>query len=174
MLWPWPLVSVLEKLCPEHINCYIFWGRIPKYGVWVHLGVTECHIQFPGNLTLTSGLRSRKIVFISYIIWGRNPKYGVWVHLGVTECHILFPGNLTLTSSLRSRKIVFRAYPILFEVGIPNLVSRYILWSHCCVLFPGHCLIDLVLEKPCPEHFHWGHLSHCDTLLVRSILYGPF
>ena len=45
LLWPWPLVSILEKSCPDHTS-YIIWGRNPKFSVWIHLGFAECHTLF--------------------------------------------------------------------------------------------------------------------------------
>ena len=37
--------------CLEHIS-YIILGRNPKFDVWIHLGVPECHILFSGHFDL--------------------------------------------------------------------------------------------------------------------------
>ena len=34
---------VLEHSCPERIS-YIVLGRNLKFGVWMHLGMTKCHL----------------------------------------------------------------------------------------------------------------------------------
>ena len=49
--------SVRPASCPVHIS-YILLGRNSKFGVWMHLGMAECHIPFSGHceLTLTSDL----------------------------------------------------------------------------------------------------------------------
>ena len=117
----------LKKTCPEHI-CYIIWDRNPKFGVWIHLGVAY---SFKVTVSLNFGLSSRKNVWRSncYIFWGRNAKLGEWIQLGVTECHISFLGHCTLDHDLAPflRNCVRSISAMLFEVGIPNLVCRYIL-----------------------------------------------
>ena len=42
---------VLELLCPEH-NSYILLVRNSKFGVWMHLGIAECHVPFSGHCDL--------------------------------------------------------------------------------------------------------------------------
>ena len=49
-LWRWPLTSFLEKSCREHIS-YIFSGRDPQFGVWMHLGMVICNVKFGTNST---------------------------------------------------------------------------------------------------------------------------
>ena len=50
---------------------------------------------------------------------GRNSKFGVWMHLGMEGCRIQFLGHCYLH--------VPSIFPILFELGIPNLVCGCIL-----------------------------------------------
>ena len=40
--------SVRPASCPVHIS-YILWGRNSKFGVWIHLGMAECRVQFLGH-----------------------------------------------------------------------------------------------------------------------------
>ena len=66
-----------------------------KFGVFVHLGMAECHIPFSGHCDLV--LRSIfSLEYISYIICDRNPKFGVWKHLGMVECRVPFMGYCDL------------------------------------------------------------------------------
>ena len=44
-------MSVRPASCPEHIS-YILWGRHSKFGVWMHLGMAECHVSFLGHCDL--------------------------------------------------------------------------------------------------------------------------
>ena len=44
-------VSVRPASCPVHIS-YILWGRNSKFGVWMHLGMTECRVTFSGHCDL--------------------------------------------------------------------------------------------------------------------------
>ena len=37
--------------CPVHI-IYILWGRNPKFGLWLHLGMAEYCVQFSGHCGL--------------------------------------------------------------------------------------------------------------------------
>ena len=58
--------SFQELLCQEH-NSYILWGRNPKFGVVIPLGMAECCMPFwvTLTLTLTSGLISRFWCYIT-------------------------------------------------------------------------------------------------------------
>ena len=68
---------------------------------------------------------------------------------------------MTLTSGLNSRKNCVQSIsPILFEVGIPNLVCGYTLGSGSV----AHCLPDTVTFTSGLNSL--GHLSQCDTFLV--------
>ena len=37
--------------CPVHIS-YILLGRKSKFGVWIHLGMSECRVPFSGHCDL--------------------------------------------------------------------------------------------------------------------------
>ena len=43
--------SVRPASCPVHIF-NILWGRISKFGVWMHLGMAECRLPFSGHCDL--------------------------------------------------------------------------------------------------------------------------
>ena len=43
--------TVRPTLCPVHIS-YIVWGRNSKFGVWMHLGMTDCRVTFSGHYDL--------------------------------------------------------------------------------------------------------------------------
>ena len=43
--------SVRPTSCPVHIS-YVLWGRDSKFGVWIHLGMTECRVPFLGHCDL--------------------------------------------------------------------------------------------------------------------------
>ena len=96
-----------------------------------------------------------------------------------------FQVTVILTYDLVSRIIVSGAYPILFDVGIPNLVCWFFLgWRggayHFGSLLPWHWLLASFLGFLCLEHisyitakfprmclmldqFLWGHSScYCD------------
>ena len=64
--------SVSPASCPVHIS-YILLGRNSNFGVWMHLGVTECRVPFSGRvtvtLTLTSDLVFRIIVSGAYLLY---------------------------------------------------------------------------------------------------------
>ena len=45
------LAIILEKSFREHIS-YIIWVRNTKFGLWIHLGVAECHILLSGHCDL--------------------------------------------------------------------------------------------------------------------------
>ena len=47
----------------------MFKGRNPKFGVWMHLLMPECHIPFWVTLTLTSDLVCRIIVSRTYLLY---------------------------------------------------------------------------------------------------------
>ena len=57
--------SLCPTSCPVHIS-YILLGRNSKFGVWMHLGMAECHIPFSGHCDLD--LVFRIIVSGAYLI----------------------------------------------------------------------------------------------------------
>ena len=68
------------------------------------------------------------LVQISYILRDRNFRFGVYMYLGMTECHISFSGHCDLDLLPIFKNYCSRSLsPIFFEIGIPNLVCRYIL-----------------------------------------------
>ena len=79
-LWPWlcPLTSFLEQSCLEHIS-YTNWDMNPKFGVWIHLKMMECHVQFLGHsdLDLWPGYNFFRI----WSCWISNSReWNVWQH----------------------------------------------------------------------------------------------
>ena len=63
----WPIYDLVSRIIGSGAySLYIIWGRNPKFGVWIPLGMTELCIPFwvTLTLTLTSGLNSR---FFSYL-----------------------------------------------------------------------------------------------------------
>ena len=90
---------------------YILWNRNSKFGMWMHLGMPECHKPFLGHYDLDLWPSFQELLcpeHISYIIWCRNPKFGVVIPLGMAEWCIPFwvTLTLTLTSGLISRFFV--------------------------------------------------------------------
>ena len=150
--------SVRPASCPVHIS-YILWGRNSKFGVWMHLGMGECRIPFSdycdldlwlsyySNHNVRPSVRPASCpVHISYILWGRNSKFDVWMHLGMGECRIPFSDycDLDLWLSYYSNHNVRPSVPlrvlcispVLFEVGIPNLMCGCILgWQRIAYHF---------------------------------------
>ena len=93
-LWPlpWTLTS-----CREHIS-YIIWGRNSKFGLWMHLGMAECHVSFGVTVALTSDLIFRIIVsqvYFFYIIWGRNLHFGMCLFWSLVGSHSIIFKQLT-------------------------------------------------------------------------------
>ena len=91
-----------------HIS-YILWNRNSKFGMWMHLGMPECHKLFLGHCDLDLWPSFQELLcpdHICYIIWCRNPKFGVVIPLGMAEWCIPFWVTLTLTSGLISRFFV--------------------------------------------------------------------
>ena len=54
--------------CPVHIS-YILWGKNSKFGVWMHLGVAECHTPFLGHLDLWPSFKTYCVRSISLIFF---------------------------------------------------------------------------------------------------------
>ena len=98
------------------ISCEPIWGsRNPKFGVWMHLVMTECRIEFWVAVTLPSDLDSRIIASGIYILY-----YFRYWNGGVSRTFLV---TVTLTSDLVSRIIVTGTYLLYYCVlGILNLV----------------------------------------------------
>ena len=95
----------------------------PKFGVWMHLWMTECRIPFGVTVTLaltcvcifgwgsvtyhfrvtvTFDLISRIIVSGAYLLYyfKLESQIGVWMHLGIVECRIPWSGHCELDLDL--------------------------------------------------------------------------
>ena len=61
--------TIPRDLCTVHIS-YILWRRNPKFHAWMHHGMAECHILFPGHcdLDLRPSLNNNCQTHINYII----------------------------------------------------------------------------------------------------------
>ena len=70
---------------PLYYLSFMLRCRNPTFGVWLHLGMAECH--FP-ELSYQE--------LISYIIGDRNPKFGVWMHLWIYSVPFLGHFDLDL------------------------------------------------------------------------------
>ena len=91
------------------------------------------HFQVP--VTLYSDLFFLIIVseaYLSYLL-RYNPKFGVCMHLGMKQCNVPSLGHcdLDLWPSLKNWHWVWCISPILFEVGITNLVCESIFGWWC-------------------------------------------
>ena len=116
--------------------------------MWLHLGMMECHVPVLGSLWPWPHFKNTRGRSISpiYIIWGRNPKFGVWMHLWMGICCLPLWGHydLDLWPSFKN-SLISKISPILFEVGITNLV---------CGLFLGwqigayHFVVTFTLTLP--------------------------
>ena len=111
-----PLTSdlVFKLLCPEHIS-FIILDRIPKFGVWVHLGMMECRVQFMGHydLDLWPSFKNNRILSISLILLKvgiPNLVCGCIFGWGSVTYHF----RVTLTFDLVCRIIVSRTYLLYY------------------------------------------------------------
>ena len=114
-----------------HIS-YILLDRNSKFGVLMHLRMTECHIPFSGHKDLdlwpsfkNDCVRSLSPTFFEAGI--PNLVCGYILGLWNVAYHFRVTVTLILTSDLVFGIIVSGAYLILFEVGISNLVCGCIL-----------------------------------------------
>ena len=149
----------------------------PKYGVWMHLGVTYC--LWVTDLDLLASV----LECIPPLLFDKGIPNLVCGYILGQQCRMLFPGHcdLTLTSGLSSTKIVSWSMPILFEAGIPNLVCGYILRprsvAYCfrvtVTLTSGFSsrnispifevgIPNLVWDISCDAECHILFLGHCD------------
>ena len=146
---------------------HIIWHINPKFNLWIYIGVMECHSLFSATVTLISGVRP----------WKNAPTadrlYYLWmVAVPYLVCrYILGPGESPTVSSLLCLwplvLVLARSSPehicIQFEVGIPNLVWIYILWSWHAAYTSGslwHVTCTLTCLKYCSFSFI--------TLLIMS------
>ena len=150
--------------------------------------MTECHKPFSGHLDLFCRIIVSRTYLLYYLRWESQICcigyiFGCWCvtyHFYVT---------VILTYDLVSRITVSGAYPILFDVGIPNLVCWFLFgwWSgayHFGSLWPRYWLLASFLDFSCLEHisyitanfpqmclmldqFLWGH-SSCDCDISYS------
>ena len=106
--------TVRPASCPVHIS-YILWGRNSKFGVWMHLGIVECHVPFLGHCDLDLDLW---LSFYSY-------KVSVRSYVRATDMDL---GRYSILGVRPSVPLCVPCIsPIFFEVGIPNLMCRCIL-----------------------------------------------
>ena len=97
----------------------------------------------------------------------RNPKFGVWLHLVVAaECHIPFLGHCDLDLNLNNG--VQSILPILFDIGIPNLVCGYVLGSQTV---PNCFLVTVTLTWPHFLKMYVWSIITC-IILVRDPKFG--
>ena len=153
--WSWPLASFLEKLCQEHIS-NIIWGRDPKFGVLIHLGVGEWRALSWVTMTLTFGLNSIKIVYLGAFV-------SLW-HISCLRRFLYPPQTLFVVGILFSRCPSVRA---CVRPSVTFTSRKLCLWWVYCfhVVHPSvrpsvtfcffnilksHCWIFI---KPC-KHVH--------------------
>ena len=61
------VLSAHPASCPVHIS-FILSDRNPKFGVWMHFGMTECRIPFSGHCEF--GLVSRICIeSVAYLLY---------------------------------------------------------------------------------------------------------
>ena len=121
--------TVPPSLFVSSVISYILWGRNSKFGVWMHLGMAECHIPFWVTVTLTSDLvfivitmsirpsvplRVRCISPIFFEVGIPNLMCGCILGWGSVAYHFRVTVTLTLTSDLVFRIIVSGAYLLYY------------------------------------------------------------
>ena len=98
---------------------YILWDRNSKFGVKMHMGMTECHISFSGHCGLDLDLWPS---FKNYCV---QNIYLIFFEVGIPNsvCECImgwrsvtyhFQVSVTLTSDLVFRIIVFGAYLLYY------------------------------------------------------------
>ena len=97
----------------SHTTIWSLWGRNSKFGVYMHLGMGECHLSFSGHcdLDLWPSFNNHCVWSISLVL------FEIGIPILVCECilgwwSVLYHlwVTLTLTSDLVFRKIVSGAY----------------------------------------------------------------
>ena len=118
-------LSVRPTSCPVHIS-YILRGRNTKFGVWMHLGMGQCHVPFSGHCDLDLWLSfynnhyvhpsiPLRVLCISPIFFEVGiPNLMCGCILGWRSVAYHFRITLTLTSDLVFRILVSTAYLLLF------------------------------------------------------------
>ena len=119
--------SVRPALCSVHIS-YILWGRNSRFGVWMQLGMAECHISFSGHCDLdlwlsfysnhnvrpSVPLRVQCISPIFFEVGIPNLMCGCILGWRSVAYHFRVTVTLTLTSDLVFRIIMSRAYLLYY------------------------------------------------------------
>ena len=93
------------------------------------------------------------------------------MHLWKVICHILFWGHCDLDIWPRLQNYrVWSIYPVLFEVGIPNLVCGFILglWSGA-YHFRSLCPLKLTLDYDYDYHI-WGISPILQLTFLKCVL----
>ena len=106
-------------------------------------------------MTLTPFLEYSLQEYFSYIIWGRNSKFGVWMHLWMVICCLPLWGHcyLDLWPSFKNSHIL-KMSPILFKVGITNLVCGLFLgWRIGAYYFVVNFTLTLTSDLFLSPHF---------------------
>ena len=114
--------SVRPASCPVHIF-YILWGRNFKFGVWMHLGMTECLVPFLGHCDLDLDLwpsflnnRVRSISLILFEVGISNLVCGCVLGWRSVAYHNWVTVTLNLTSDLVSRNSIESGAYLLYSM----------------------------------------------------------
>ena len=128
------IIIIPNSVC----DCILGWWSV-MYLFWGH-----CDLDLILRILVAEA-------FLLYY-WGRNPKFGVWMHLRMGICCLPLWGHcdLDLRPSFKN-SLISKISPILFEVGITNLVCDLFLgWRigayHFVVTFTLTLTSDLFLS----------------------------